>query len=629
MHQETKLDRLLLARFLCYELDGDRLIPRLQHLFGDTLAVNDEAGLRELLKAAVGLADDEPDEHNHRPIRAARHLLKMERYPRNTQGNRKISGTEWTVDKFILWADKEDILSTFFDPTSILTQRRAIAACAGGYGLDANVLQPKGKGTALIHRFAEAVFVTLDRLHQNEQAFEPFRIKPVQPEAVEPPEEHPVDEGEDPEDRPDVGPEDPEESPEAEPEENARDKVHYDSLLGLLLSRHAKGLVQLARALPLVVLAIMAFLFARTPFPEDRNDQDEAGAGRRQSFPVEAALIGRNLTTGADGDYFDVGVGEVAEYTLSLRNIGKTPVRGGHLSVRIDRRDDYVSPAWYGESPFEIRVDLVDSRDWIDGNPAKLVQQVLPLWEEVDYPYGDRCFENSKPEIVSISEETAEIPGRDSGTIPVSDLPDPLVTKEALSQVGFGLSDWNKDLRIVKIRVAVRSGVEATPSTLARGGEVLTVRNARGETGPVVSARAGEELLVTTELADSSCSARTDGVNPLLRLSVAGDTKTGSSRLSAQITDQGGAHVGKPIEIDEAFVNYADGRQHRLSAVPGSTEVLGLEQGDCNAPTKLDRLPDGILQAGITIGPIFGYVPRDQCDGDGSVRWVRFRVRVE
>ncbi len=447
---------------------------------------------------------------------------------------------------------------------------------------------------------------------------------------IKPPEGPPVGEVEGPEDEPDLGRDEPEQSSgETEPEGDVRDKVHHSSLSAFLLGRYAKRRGQLARALPLVVMAIMAFLFARTPFPGDRNDQNEAGADRHQSFPVEAALAGRNLTTGADGDYFNVGVGEVAEYTLSLRNTGMTPVRGGHLSVRIDRRDDYVSPGWYGESPFEIGVDLADSRDWIDGNPAKLVQQVLPLSEEVAYPYGDRCFENSKPEIVSISEETAEIPGRDSGTIPVSDLPDPLVAKDALSQVGFGLSDWNKDLRIVKIRVAVRSGVEATPSTLAKGGDVLTVRNARGETGPVVSARAGEQLLVTTELADSSCSARTDGMNPLLRLSVTGDTKTGSSRLSAQITGQAGGRVGKPIEIDEAFINYADGRRHRLVVVPGSTEFLGLKQGDCKTPTKLDRLPDGILQAGITVGPIFGYVPRDQCDGDSSVRWVRFRVRVE
>lgn len=220
MLRETDADRLLLARFIC--LDGDpkrvnvpALLERLRYLFNGEVELQAAENLRSLLVAAIKRAPNNPDAVGLSPILAARHLLNLEEYPRGDDKNAKIEGTDWTVATFLAWAKSSDVHQRRFDPHSIFTQRRAIAASAGGYGTGRSALIPSTTRSFAGISFATTVFAALDQLHQDEEAFKPFRIETVQPEPLETTEEPPVDEVEGPEDGHDVEADDSGEAREA------------------------------------------------------------------------------------------------------------------------------------------------------------------------------------------------------------------------------------------------------------------------------------------------------------------------------------------------------------------------------------------------------------------------------
>lgn len=188
MRRETDDDRLLLARFICLEnperAETQALLERMRYLFGDAANLESEENLRALLVAAVRKAPNNPDAMKQYPILAARHLLNLEEYPRGDDENAIIDGTNWTVKSFLVWAKDARVRRGRFDPHSIFTQRRAIAANAGKYGNDRLALIPSTERSGAGISFATTIFAALDQLHQDEQAFEPFRAKPIEPKAV-------------------------------------------------------------------------------------------------------------------------------------------------------------------------------------------------------------------------------------------------------------------------------------------------------------------------------------------------------------------------------------------------------------------------------------------------------------
>jgi hypothetical protein len=65
----------------------------------------------------------------------------------------------------------------------------------------------------------------------------------------------------------------------------------------------------------------------------------------------------------------------------------------------------------------------------------------------------------------------------------------------------------------------------------------------------------------------------------------------------------------------------------QLKVVPGTTLLRrGYRKTTCTKTGIVTRLPDGIAQDGIKIGPIGGFKPRDRCYGREFLRYVEFEI---
>jgi hypothetical protein len=95
--------------------------------------------------------------------------------------------------------------------------------------------------------------------------------------------------------------------------------------------------------------------------------------------------------------------------------------------------------------------------------------------------------------------------------------------------------------------------------------------------------------------------------------------------------------------LGSASVSTTKGVPITLSVMPHSSRLYGFHQDTCKYPTGsasqraahyaypkvLAHLQDGIAEAGIEIGPVGGFRPRDVCHGEEFTRWVQFAARVD
>jgi hypothetical protein len=105
--------------------------------------------------------------------------------------------------------------------------------------------------------------------------------------------------------------------------------------------------------------------------------------------------------------------------------------------------------------------------------------------------------------------------------------------------------------------------------------------------------------------------------------------------------------AGTPDEptqrLGRATVSARNSQQITLSVVPRSTRLFGFRGDTCTYPEgsaseraahqayprALRRLPEGVAAAGVEIGPVGGFRPRDACHGEEFTRWVQFEAHVD
>lgn len=90
---------------------------------------------------------------------------------------------------------------------------------------------------------------------------------------------------------------------------------------------------------------------------------------------------------------------------------------------------------------------------------------------------------------------------------------------------------------------------------------------------------------------------------------------------------EGEGQDSNPQQIGQFNVNYPEVAGSTLRYVPGSTRLWAYDEKTCKARV-VRRLPDGILGAGVDVGILVAYVPRDTCGGLLDTRFVTLDFKV-
>lgn len=155
-----------------------------------------------------------------------------------------------------------------------------------------------------------------------------------------------------------------------------------------------------------------------------------------------------------------------------------------------------------------------------------------------------------------------------------------------------------------------------TKSFLA-GPDVVQFRAPKGAYSNLGAASTGQVLEVSARIMDSNCDLDTGAVT--IKVATSTNRVAGDTTLVA---------TANGTQLGSATINFEGGASH-LSFVPGSAELFGVDAKHGCKPVRLRTLPDGVMQGGVSIGRVEGYLPHINCALHSDLRYVNFKVRVD